>query len=762
MALKFPKLPKFEFFGKLGARSRIAVLAGGVVGVLLLVYISTKLLTGGEETTGPTRVASAPSGLQSVPGGQLLPEYQKALEQANVQRAEQAELTGTAAVPTLINIGQQGTPGNECNIICSDEAANVKYSLGDWVKQGKVLLEVSDQLQKMADANVPESEYANLLDQLVQQGKLTPEQARELLDRYKKQHANALLQDSAKAMDAMIKSGQLSIDGANELLLLQKNKASPAEYANKLDDMVKKGKISPQVAQQLLAQYTQQRLDEVTKISIATLRQMAKTGQMTPDVEKTLIDLENKHVSVTDYSTTLSQLVTAGKLTPIVSKKVLEEYLWQKSMVGPSSSLDELIKKAEKAAFEEINDLLTTGKISPDTANQLRDMINRNIPFKDFQDAIAVLVQQQKLTPDIAKLKIADYQLVKGLRDMAQRLSALQGSNGSSTAYLDELKRAVQAGLLTPEEAARLMREYQALSGAGQPTGVVAGGGTEEFAKLQQSVQQGGGISAPVVSDQFSQAQTEAEAETAEAQRQRLETLMAAMSSQAGQLINTWQPVPMLHREGSPALAKASVSLDGGRGRGGSRAPKETIIKAGTILFGVLDTGVNSDYPDTPVMVTIVDGKYKHAKLLGKLAVAKNVVGQMDKVTLSFNLMNMDAWTSSRTVSAFAIDPDTARTALASNVNYHYFLRYGAIMATSFLQGYASAITTSGSTTTTGIFGTSTVHPELSPGQKLATALGQVGTTLGSTVQNYANIPPTVKVDSGVGLGILFMSDVTV
>jgi intracellular multiplication protein IcmE len=40
------------------------------------------------------------------------------------------------------------------------------------------------------------------------------------------------------------------------------------------------------------------------------------------------------------------------------------------------------------------------------------------------------------------------------------------------------------------------------------------------------------------------------------------------------------------------------------------------LIKAGTIIFGVLDTAVNSDYPDTPVLVTIVDGPYKGAKLL--------------------------------------------------------------------------------------------------------------------------------------------------
>jgi intracellular multiplication protein IcmE len=138
----------------------------------------------------------------------------------------------------------------------------------------------------------------------------------------------------------------------------------------------------------------------------------------------------------------------------------------------------------------------------------------------------------------------------------------------------------------------------------------------------------------------------------------------------------------------------------------------------------------------------------------------KGVAGQLDRVSLNFTIMNEDAWPKSRTVTAYAIDPDTARTVLASNVNYHYLQRFGAIMATSFMAGYASAITNAG-TSTTGIFGTSTTHPNLSPSNKIAVGLGQVGTALSDVTKNYINIPPTVRVDSGVGLGILFMSDVS-
>ena len=109
---------------------------------------------------------------------------------------------------------------------------------------------------------------------------------------------------------------------------------------------------------------------------------------------------------------------------------------------------------------------------------------------------------------------------------------------------------------------------------------------------------------------------------------------------------------------------------------------------------------------------------------------------------------------------AFAIDPDTARTVMASDVDYHYLQKYGYIMATSFLQGYSSAITNAG-TSTTGIFGTSTTHPTLSPSNKLMVGLGQIGTTLTADAQSKINKPPTVKVNAGVGLGVLFTAEVT-
>ena len=347
----------------------------------------------------------------------------------------------------------------------------------------------------------------------------------------------------------------------------------------------------------------------------------------------------------------------------------------------------------------------------------------------------------------------------------------MQANNASLADYKEELKRGVEAGLITPAMAAALLQQYQAAvappSTAGStPTTEQTIPGTSEFANLAKRVQeqQETGLPSTTLSSeaaqQFAEAEAQANAQASEAKRQRIQQLMNTMSTQAQSLVTAWQPPTMQHQAGTPPekTTTTTTRTGGGAGSSGSAAAvKASLIKAGTILFAVLDTAVDSDYPDTPVMATIVQGPFKGAKLLGKLNLAQ---GQ-DRVSLNFSLMDRDEWPQPKSISAFAIDPDTARTVLASNVNYHYLMRYGSMFASSFLTGYANGIQSAGSTSTTGVFGTSSTHPELSAGNKIAVGLGQVGTAFSNAVASYVNTPATVKVNSGVGLGILFVSNVT-
>lgn len=179
------------------------------------------------------------------------------------------------------------------------------------------------------------------------------------------------------------------------------------------------------------------------------------------------------------------------------------------------------------------------------------------------------------------------------------------------------------------------------------------------------------------------------------------------------------------------------------------------IIKAGTVMFGVLDTSLNSDEANTPVMATIVSGQLKGAKLMGRFT-------RVDKrLLLNFNLVNVASFPKSFAANIVAIDPNTARTALSGYVNNHYLLRYGSLFASSFLSGLSKGIMQSNTNQSClGPF-CFTSYKNLTPTEYVAVGLGQAGQQYASSMSSNFNVPPTVKIPSGVGVGLLFMADTT-
>ena len=793
MAFKLP-----EIFSRNDAKSRIFIVLATIIGVGAVIFFGSRYLSGGGGVSGQAKVANAPADLQSVPGGQLTPEYSRALAQENTQAAQKAQSTGGSSVATLVNVPTEAAPqAANCTVVCPGaESADVASDINNLVKLGKLSQGDANNLLNLAKENVSVSQYANQLDQLVKEGKLTPEQARKLLDTYTKQHSNALVDASAQSMDALIKSGKLPVDVAAQLLGFQKQNMSASQYAAELNRLVREGKISPDTAAQLLAQYTQQKAQEVSKECQSALQQMAASGQISPEVASDLTKLQLRSVSVTNYHDELNNLVGAGKMIPLTASKLLDQYSTQcKTSVGPSSTVNDLVSAREAQMEDDVNNLVKSGKISAATAATLIDMQKKHVPCDVYQKTLASLVQQGKMPADAAKHLSDSCDKIQALREESQKLAALQGNNASPQAYSAELTRAVKEGLITPQEAARLMQEYQAMNGA-TPTPLQPGEGStqgidtsvpggQDFANLQKRIQEqqttaptnvfsNGADNSQQFADAAAAAAAQASAAAEQARQQKIQTIMTEMSGQAHALISAWQAPTMSHKGGSGGDIESGKSGSGGSGSSGpggffkggtskATAPESSpIIKAGTIYFAILDTGVNSDFPDTPVLATIIAGPYKGAKLLGKISITQNATTQSaDRVSLTFNLMNMDGWEKSQSITAFAIDPQTAHTVLASSVNYHYLVRYGAMLGSAFLSGYANAISNAGATTSTGIFGTTTTHPELSAASKLAVGLGQVGTTLGTATANYINTPPTVKVNSGVGLGILFMSDLT-
>lgn len=637
--------------------------------------------------------------------------------------------------------------------------ADAKKELNDNIDSlaasGKISRDTASQLSDLAQKDVPVSQYAKKLDDLVKAGKISREDANQLLDNYK------ALQNAKQGLSSTAAQKKLSQKDIAALSDLAKKGDSEKDYQKQLDKLVKEGKLSPAEAAQLRQNY--HAVQEAKKSYNNDLNKMVSQGRLSKEAAKKLSDLANQNVSPEQYRAALSELVNSGQLSDADAKRLMASY-----------------EKSHDAEAN-LNSLVTQGKLSPEEANQLLALQKRNATPQEYQAALDALVQSGKLTPEEAKRLGDDYKKLQDLRNESQKLQSMQANNASVGDYAAELDRAVKAGVLTPEQAAALLQEYKAaMNPVAIPGGAPAAGttpGVEQniptgtpFEQLSARLDSGAMPASqsvtptPVSAAQFNQ-EDEKKAELAEeARKARIEELSAAMSGQAQQLIASWQGPSMRHVEGQPDKSAGTGKVMGPNGVLVEKTTKTTttvvkgppLIKAGTILFAVLSTAVNSDYPDTPVMATIVSGKLKGAKLLGKLSLA---TGQ-DRLSLNFNLMDMNDWISTKGINAFAIDPDTARTVLATDVDHHYLKRYGAMMGSAFVSGYANAINTSGSTSTSSVSGITNTHPPYSAQDKLITGIGQVGTTLGTVVQSYVNTPATVKIDSGVGIGILFMSDV--
>ena len=251
--------------------------------------------------------------------------------------------------------------------------------------------------------------------------------------------------------------------------------------------------------------------------------------------------------------------------------------------------------------------------------------------------------------------------------------------------------------------------------------------------------------------------------------KQRLDQMRQGMASQANDLMASWSPPTMqtmvmgveeVALSNNTDLAQGAgtqgSAANGQGGQGQKMAPGTfDVIKAGTVMFAVLDVGINSD-EESPILATIVEGQLRGAKLLGQFTRKEK------KVLVTFNLMNVPRLSDSVPVSAVAIDSNTAHTLLADRVDSHYLLRYGTLFGSSFITGLADAVGKSGSSTVVSPVGVTVTQPPLDTTKLVITGLGQVGKQYSSSLSSNFTTPPTVYVNSGSAVGVLFMTDLKV
>ena len=258
--------------------------------------------------------------------------------------------------------------------------------------------------------------------------------------------------------------------------------------------------------------------------------------------------------------------------------------------------------------------------------------------------------------------------------------------------------------------------------------------------------------------------------------QQKVQQRASAMVGAANQAIASWKIVSgQVFVAGSASSEKEKVrdqarELLGGRETSiprvhemgaANEVTSRALIKAGDVLFAVLDTSVNSDEPG-PILATIVSGKLKGTKLIGSFTRPANA----DKMVINFATMSVPGAAKTISINAYAIDPNTARTAISSRANHHYLLRYGSLFAATFLEGFGNAFQSANTTITIGGVGgvtntTVTNGVGRSIMENAVIGLATLGKSWGQVAMQQFSLPTTIDVYSGTGLGILFTQDVT-
>jgi hypothetical protein len=643
------------------------------------------------------------------------------------------------------------------------------------IKSGKLPIDAANTLLADQERGLTPAQYQAELQRLANAGKIAADAAKALAAKYAQQMADRLAAETAAQLAGMVAAGQLAADKANALKALQANNSPIDDYAQTLARMADANDLSNALAKQLLDQYKKQ---HGISGDDAGLGMYSNTPELSQEDGEKLQALQNQGVSVEEFAAQLQAFVSADSISTQVAGDLLNKYQTEYN--------------AKQTFTKDLENASAQGGVSASALSQINQWVSEKTAQSDFSTQIQLLADQGQVTNDSVSGIVSDYSIYRDAADVkdsqiekyetqmrvpadvAAQLEKLQNAKAALSDYAAMLQRLADAAVISSETAQGLLASYRdklsQQSGQGnldfsspaiESSFGTTSTGNDNLDRIQQQVaQQQAQSNNNRYSMQSSMQGTTSLNGPQVTQDQRVAQLASAMSGQALKIytsMTTTVPQKPVRAANDGASGVDGSSLEGGGASATEANAGPPIIKAGAILYAVLDTAVDSDYPDSPVMATVVAGKFKGAKLLGGIKTVKN--GQ--RVMLEFNLINMDKWVTGKSVDAFAIDPSTARSAVATSVNNHYMLRYGTLFASSFMQGLGEAIEESGTTVSSDDGVVTSSSEDLDTEETILVALGQVGETAGEEVSKLTDTPPTVRVKSGVGIGVLFMADVT-
>ena len=265
---------------------------------------------------------------------------------------------------------------------------------------------------------------------------------------------------------------------------------------------------------------------------------------------------------------------------------------------------------------------------------------------------------------------------------------------------------------------------------------------------------------------QREQQQQEIAAQQAPERDTRLKELTENMGSQLDAIIGKVPPPEIQHMSITEVAAlKKKPSAQTGRGSGvvaasGNQAagvavvPAKVVVPAGQIEYAQTLIEANSDVPG-PVLAMMVSGPFSGSKLIGSFS------RNQEYLVIQFQTLVTKKGTSIPVV-AYAINPDTSLTAVATDVDHRYFDRIVLPAAAKFVEGMGAAISQTTTTTSQSSSSTTTSTPKLDTKQQLGKAIEEATSQVSDVLQNDGSQKQIlVRVRSGTPIGVMFVQSVT-
>ncbi len=395
------------------------------------------------------------------------------------------------------------------------------------------------------------------------------------------------------------------------------------------------------------------------------------------------------------------------------------------------------------------------------TDNTLLHLWHNNPLFKVGAIAVGVIL----FIFIIVKLSAKDEPAARSKVQKAPEIQSTPGGEGSSQAYIEAL---------VDENTSRY---EQALTQGGSsiPTPINAGddllslggedaGDQEDPLQRWRRLQQERLANANAAAEELEELDLGPTAEELAQRRQAIEALASTMGEQMSAILDnksevnvdnmSLTPIQFLEdlKESQELAAQEALEQENGDEDGDEATI--TVVHAGEIAYAKLLIEANSDVQG-PVLALLLSGPLKGEKVLGSFEV------QDEYLTLNFDTVVIDG--ESHEIEAVALDPDTTLPGMATDVDHHYLARIVLPMASSFIEGAASAIAETGLTTITIEGDTVTSEQAESDNeQEIAAGIDEAGSELSSIIDEMTDdLETTVIIRTGTPMGLLFTSPVS-